>query len=201
MGKEEILIEIEEAVAYADLVELDRLFDLYLGMETEDEASKTLAMILYSNYNTFSENNTVRMMEMIIRKCSNLATLRASENFLFRISVLRGSVKLYNCFIKEGIEPFLLNFELEDRENYYSKLAGVAEMLTNVLFKKYSQYARGIDYNGAFEGDEGSKEVLLVNKEDYELMDDIIEKYNTIVGRRDIIKNLIKRSGQKWQCS
>lgn len=201
MGKEEILMEIEEAVVYADLVELDRLLDLYLSIETEDEASKTLAMILYSNYTTFKENHTVRMMEILIRKSSNLATLRESENFLFRIAVLRGSVKLYNCFIREGIEPFLSEREPEAREDYYSKLAAVAEMLSGVLFKKYSRYVKGVDFHGAIEAAEGNKELIMVNRDDYELMDDIVEKYNTIVGRRDIIKNLIKRSGQKWQCS
>jgi hypothetical protein len=37
----------------------------------------------------------------------------------------------------------------------------------------------------------------LIHQEDYEIIDDIIEKYNTIIGRRDILNDLNKRAGME----
>jgi len=34
--------------------------------------------------------------------------------------------------------------------------------------------------------------VVLINREDYEIMDDVVEKYNAIIGRRDILRDLNK---------
>lgn len=50
-----------------------------------------------------------------------------------------------------------------------------------------------MDFNGVFARYEKDNSIALIHQEDFEIMDDVVEKYNSIVGRRDILADLEKR--------
>lgn len=189
----EILAEVEERMAECDVQGLaDSVVELLQHL-SEEEASKELSMLLYKRYTTFKEESTARLMEVIIRTRPQLALLKFPENFFFRVAVLRGSMELYQCYIEEAILPYLEDKNEDEIFNCYSDLYGVADQLNEVFFPKFVKCIKGMDFNGAFAVHEDNENVVLVNREDYEIMDEVVEKFNTIIGRRDIVKDLNDR--------
>jgi len=195
MNKEQIIFEIDKFINESDINRFKSSLDQLLKLVSDEEASKILAEIIYKNYTTFRADSLAKIMEISIRRQPNLAILKHPENYLFRAALLRGSSELYECYIEEAVQPFLSNAASEEHDEHYSELLDVAENLTEVFFEKYPKCKKGLDYNGAFSRHENNDGVLLVNVEDYELMEDVIEKYNTIIGRRDIIKDLMTKVG------
>ena len=189
----EILAEVEERMAECNVQGLaDSVVELLQHL-SEEEASKELSMLLYKRYTTFKEESTARLMEVIIRTRPQLALLKFPENFFFRVAVLRGSMELYQCYIEEAILPYLEDKNEDEIFNCYSDLYGVADQLNEVFFPKFVKCIKGMDFNGAFAVHEDNENVVLVNREDYEIMDEVVEKFNTIIGRRDIVKDLNDR--------
>lgn len=69
--------------------------------------------------------------------------------------------------------------------------------LANLIIEKSiieEKYSGGID---AFTKDEKNPNAVLINQEDYEKMKDVVDKFNTVIGRRDIMKALIMKAGMK----
>lgn len=193
MDKEGLLLAIQESIQDTDRTNLGILLDDYLRDETTNEASRTLSVMLYNKYTTFKAEATAALMETIIRKDPALALVQGAENFLFRVAVLRGSMELYECFMEEAMEDFLAEKDEDEHAEFLFSLSDTAEKLSEVFFDKYVKAIKGMDFNGAFGNYENNENVLLINHEDYELMDEVVEKYNTIIGRRDIIKDLQSR--------
>lgn len=195
--KDEILSEIEECMVRCDTGELVMNVERLLTVTDEEDASKELGVLLYKRYTTYKEESTAALMATIISVNPNLALLKFPENFLFRIAMLRGSVALYECYIEEAIEPYLEGKSEDDTQDCYSELYTTAELLTETFFPKYVKCIKGMDFNSAFlPDDDDNGNLLFINKEDFELMDEVVEKYNTIVGRRDIVKDLSDRMSQ-----
>jgi len=134
------------------------------------------------------------LMQMILQDNPNLAQLKFPENYFFRLAVLKGSMDLYECFIEEAVEPFLKGKDEDEQAEYYLELFLVASNLNDHFFPQYVPCVKGMDFNGAFGVDENNPAVSLIHTEDYEILDDVVEKYNTIIGRRDILKNLEERT-------
>jgi len=195
MSAEQILNEINECIYNSDVNSLANNIDIITELLSDEEVSKELSMLLFQNYTSFKADALAKMMEIIIRKRPELALLKHPENFLFRVAIIKGSFELYECYIEEAVEPFLANQDADEQEMYYLDLMTTTESLSEAFFPQYESCKKGLHYNGAFGTAEDNPNVLLINRDNYEVMEDVMEKYNTIVGRRDIIQDLNKRAG------
>jgi hypothetical protein len=193
MEKEAILVEIEDCLIRCDAKNLLLNVEELLKVTTEEDASMELSQQLFTRYNTFRADAIAKLMETIIRKYPNLAMLGFPANYFFRLAIVRGSVDLYECYIEEVIEPFLVGKTEDEITECYLDLYSVAEKLTESFFPHYVRCVKGMDFNGTFSRYEKDNNIALIHQEDFEIMDDVVEKYNTILGRRDILIDLEKR--------
>ena len=134
------------------------------------------------------------ILQIVIHSNPNLALLKSSENHLFRLVVIKGSMDLYECFLEEAIEPFLKDKNEDEQLDCYLDLYTVAIQLNDYFFSQYTACVKGIDFNGVFGDHDENPSISLINTEDFEILDDVVEKFNTTIGRRDIIKDLEERS-------
>ena len=193
MKKEEILEGIDDCMLRCDAKGLADNVDELLKVLKQEEACYELANRLFARYTTYKADSTAKLMEVIIRQKPRLAMLKFPENDMFRAAILRGSMDLYECYIQEAIEPFLKGKSEGKSLECYVDLSLVAEKLVEEFFPEYVRCVKGMDFNGAYMRSVDNPNAVLINHEDYEIMDEVVEKYNTILGRRDILKDLIKR--------
>jgi hypothetical protein len=108
--------------------------------------------------------------------------------------MITGSVDLFECFTEEAIEPHLKVASKLEHTAYYTKLLHLGVQLNKMFTDQYQILIKGRDFNGAFGTDENNENVKKINQEDYEIMNDIVDKYNTIIGRINIIKALMAKA-------
>jgi hypothetical protein len=195
MKIEKILAEINECIQNYDLTSLDKNLDLFLKDTSDEFACQQLAQILGNNYTQYKSDGLAKVLENIIKKRKSLALINHPFNYLFQTIVSTGSIEMYECFIEEAAIPFLSNVDPEEHELYYMELLGTAQELTDKLFNDNKKCIKGKHYNGAFSKLEENENIVLINEQDYIIIEDVVERYNTIVGRRDIIKDLNNRGG------
>lgn len=194
MNKEELFEKLEDCYNYGDQQGILKNIQEYQKVVTEEEACKDLSEYIYYKFTTYKADAMAGLMQMIIQDNPNLAQLKFPENYFFRLAVLKGSMDLYECFIEEAVEPFLKGKDEDEQADYYLELFMVATKLNDFFFPQYTACVKGMDFNGAFGVYENDTAVSLIHTEDYEILNDVVEKYNTIVGRRDILKNLEERA-------
>ena len=193
MNKAEVLLKIEDCMVRCDASGLGKNVEELLKLTNDEDACMELSKRLFNRYNTFKADSTAKLMEIIIRKNPKMAMIKFPENYLFRLCVIRGSMDLYECYIEEVVEPFLVGKTEDEITECYLDLYSVAEKLTESFFPHYVRCVKGMDFNGAFSRYEKDNSIALIHQEDFEIMDDVVEKYNTILGRRDILIDLEKR--------
>ena len=193
MSKENISHEMDESLKYADLAgfkeQVDKLFTKY----TQKEVSEFIGEFIYKRYTTYKADSMARLLEIVIAKDPNIININHPDNPFFKLSVIKGSLELYNCFMEVGLQPFLKDKDEDFAFDYLTELELVARELNDTFFPQYVKCIKGMDFNGAIRQDAYSNQ-LSINIEDYEILDDVVEKYNTIIGRRDIIADLEERS-------
>lgn len=193
MNKEELFKKLNECINYSDNQGILKNLKDYQKGVSEEEASRDFAEYIYLNYTTFNADAMAGLMQMMIQTNSNLALLKFPENFLFRVVVIKGSLDLYECFIEEAIEPFIKEKGDDEQSDYYIELHSVASNLSDHFFSQYVPCVKGLDFNGIFSIYDNNPNISLINTEDYEILDDVVERYNTIIGRRDILIDLENR--------
>lgn len=165
----------------------------YIDETDLEEACKDIAEFIFSKYTTFNADAMAGFMEIAIKHKPEIAQLRFPENYLFRLAVIKGSKDLYDCFIEEAVEPHLESKNEEESADYYTELLSVAHNLNDHFFPKYVPCVKGMDFNGAFGHNDAAPGISHIHTSDFEIMNDVVEKYNTIIGRRDIIADLEER--------
>ena len=193
MNKTEILTELKDCIERCDTIGLENNVGELLEVTNKEESSHFLSVMLFETYTTFKADSTAKLLEVIIRKQPELAMQNFPANAFFKLAVIRGSMDLYECYIEEAIEPFLHNKTEDKIIDCYGELYSIADDFTEEFFPKYVRCVKGVDFNGAIAPYEKNEDILLINKENYEVMNDVVEKYNTILGRRDILNDLNKR--------
>lgn len=197
MIPQNILDELYNRMDNVDLKGFEQQVKVYLRTTDESTASQDLAELIVTEYRAERADKLAKLMEIIIRCNTNLALINYPENHFFRIVLITGSMDLFECLIEEAIEPHLENSSDEDYREYYTKLLHLGANLVTLFADQYEQQIKGLHYNGSFATDENNPNAVLINKEDYQKITDIVDKFNTITGRRDIMKVLIKKSGMK----
>lgn len=193
MSKEELFEKLNDCYDYGDKQGIIVNIEKYQKNVSEEEASRDLAEYIFLKFTTFKADAMAGLMQIMLKVNPNFALLKFPENYFFRLAVLKGSVHLYQCYVEEAIEPFLNGKDENEISDYYLELYAVASKLNDHFFPQYVPFVKGMDFNGAFGHDENSPTAVLIDSEDYETINDVVEKYNTILGRRDIVKDLEER--------
>jgi len=193
MKVENLFKEMLKGLDRGDFNSIAEKIDELLTVLSDYEASKHLSAMILKEYTTYKSGYLASLMSTIIQRRPELAQVNHPENFLFKLCIVTGSKELYECYIDEAVIPFLQEKDDDEKSEYYMDLLGIAIQYTDLFFPKYAQCIKGEDYNGAFSTSETNPNAVLINREDYETMEDVVEKYNQIVGRRNIIEDLEKR--------
>jgi len=193
MNAEKLFKEMLKGLDRGDFNSIVEKLGELLTVLSDFEASKHLSAMILKEYTTYKSGYLASLMSTIIQRRPELAQVNHPENFLFKLCIVTGSKELYECYIEEAVMPFLEEKEDDEKSEYYLDLLGIAIQYTDLFFPKYVQCIKGMDYNGAFSKADNYPNAVLINREDYETMEDVVEKYNQIVGRRNIIEDLEKR--------
>ena len=196
MISKKIIDKLYDCTDTGDLVGFEMHIREYLKTTDEITASKDLAIFIVNDYTSFKADAMAKLMEVIIRCNPNLALVNFPENHFFRICMVSGSLDLFECFLEEAIEPHLECLDEQEKKEYYTKLLHLGVRLNGIFLDQYSTQIKGVNFNGAFSND--GKGIVKITAEDFEAMDDIVNIYNTMIGRRDIVKVLMTKVGMKF---
>ncbi len=191
MTKAEIFTEMDECLDGASISGFKEQVGNLLKIHNDEEASLIIAQYLMEKYSAFRAEGLATYLEVAIQKRPNLAMVNNPENPHFKLAVIRGSKELYDCYMEEAVQPILANVNSDEHVDYYYELLGVAEKMDEMIFENYEPRIKGLHYNGAIPGDQ--PHLVRINKDDYEVMEDLVEQYNGMIGRREILKDLNNR--------
>ena len=186
--KANILQKINGYIVNCTLSGINNEVEKLLTIVSDYEASQELATLFIKNYTLYKADALAAILEIMIHGHKRLALVNGALNPLFRLAIFKGSVDLYECYMEEAIYPFLEDKCEEDKNEYYNKLLCEATTLTNLCFENYKIVRKGIHLNGAMPSDRGG--FVLMAEENYEVMNNLYEHFNAIIGRRDILKHL-----------
>lgn len=187
---EDILASWDEG----DTEALDEQLAALFESQNLTDASAGLAGAMLNRYTTFRASGIALFMEKVIRMKDNIALAHHPENPLFKLCVVTGSPELLDCYLEEAVAPFLKSKSAEKCSEFYFELYITASKMTDAFFEQYTRCVKGMDFNGAFSEQEDAPHIVLIHREDYELMDNVVEGFNRIVGRRDMVERLMKLS-------
>jgi hypothetical protein len=190
MELQELTEALNECLDYGDKTCFSEKIDLLLNQVNEERATELLATYLYNRYTSYKADSIAGLMEIIIRKNLNVGLVNFPDNNLYRVAVLHGSVNLFDCYLEEFCQPFLKKNESIDAVEFYIALVSVVNFYKEKEEEILLPLVKGMDFNGAFGELDEYPNAVLINKEDYEVMNTIVEKYNAIVGRMKILKKL-----------
>lgn len=181
--------QIENCFYNAQISKLPKLIDSLISELGVEEASETYATLLLQKFTHFCADTCAKLMEIAIHTDMKMALAKFPVNPFFRLAIFKGSVDLYECYIEEFIQPLLArNIEEEKNFDIYLDLHTIAIQIADDCHNNYHRVIKGMDYNGAFQSEKTG--LLLINEEDFEIMNALCENYNSIIGRRDILQDL-----------
>ncbi|HCM34661.1 hypothetical protein [Chryseobacterium sp.] len=187
--------KIEKCFYDAQISELPMLIETLISEYGIEKASEKYAELLLKKFTHFSADTCAKLMEIAIHTDMRIALAKFPVNPLFRLAVFKGSVDLYECYLEEFIQPLLArNTDEEKNFDIYLDLHTIAIQIAEDCHNNYHRVIKGMDYNGAFKGEKSG--LLLINEEDFEIMNALCENYNSIIGRRDILQDLEKKMNE-----
>ena len=182
MTKEEIIKEMYHCFDAADFTCFEEQVNNYLEICDEKIASEDLATFLLTEYTSAKSDFIAQLMEVVIRCNPNLALINFPENHFFKIAMVSGSMDLFDCYIVDVVEPHLENASEEECKEYYNELLKLGVKMNRLFSDQYQLKIKGFDFNGAFTVNPDTG-IASIHKEDFDIMDDIVNRYNTIVVR------------------
>lgn len=156
------------------------------------EVAETLAEVLMESYWTRRSDTFAKFLEIFLRLKPEPESVGGPAGPVFRLCIFTGSFHMYECFLEEFVDIHYEGRE-EEKEDYLMELYTMAEQLSNYLFDNYQQSVQGMHWNGPFGSVEDREDLVILNSEDYEIMRALVENFNRIVGRRDILADLAER--------
>ena len=193
MTDKHILLQIEHCADTNDLQGFEKQVDQLLAITNEASASQLLSAFLMNQYTTATANSCVQFLEIILNKNPELALVNLPDNSFFQVAIVRGSFELYQCYRDEALESYLYDKTSDEAYQCYLSLNTVADRYNTMIFERLSQYIKGKDYKGAVASNDKDPSLSLIKNNDLDFMERIIEYYNGILGRRDILKDIETR--------
>jgi len=189
----QILIKLEKCADNKDLKGFNSLVEELLMVTDITNASLLLSEFILNKHTTFNANATAKLLEVILNSNEELGMIGFPDNCFFQAAVLKGSKELYECYMEEVIESYLYDKTEDQAFNCYMNLNTIAERYNDLIFERIPKYIKGKDFKSAVSKYEKDTDLVLIAEDDIEIMEKVIENYNGILGRRDILKDLEAR--------
>jgi hypothetical protein len=106
MTKEEIYSEMDDCLKDGSLSCFEEQVDRVLKHFDTREASTILAFYISKNFTTYKADGMAGLLQTMIRKDPALAQINHPDNPMFNLTIICGSVDLYECYMEEAVEPF-----------------------------------------------------------------------------------------------
>ena len=189
----QILSKIEKCAGTNDLQGFSSYIDELLLITDVTNASLLLSAFLLNRHTTSNSKDTAKLLEIILNSNEELAMINFPDNCFFQTAVLKGSMELYECYMEEAIESYLYDKSEDEAYTCYMNLNTIAERYNDLIFDRIPKYIKGKDFKSAVSKYEKDPNLVLIDAEDVAIMEKVIENYNGILGRRDILKDLEAR--------
>ncbi|MDD3877486.1 MAG: hypothetical protein PHT69_12775 [Bacteroidales bacterium] len=170
MKPEEIFRKLYDSLPMLDKELLAQL----MSKKNISESSKLFTELFKNSITTYKTDDLEFLLSEILKIEPKLAQVNFPANHLFRLAVISGSFDLYRGFIKYGIEPFLKDKSIDEKQDYFFELNMVAQKISDDLFPKYNQVFKGMHYNSAFARHETNPDILLIMPEDNDVYEDCL---------------------------
>ncbi len=189
----QILSKIEKCAGTNDLQGFSSYIDELLLVTDVTNASLLLSAFLLNRHTTSNSKETAKLLEIILNSNDELAMINFPDNCFFQAAVLKGSMELYECYMEEAIESYLYDKSEDEAYTCYMNLNTIAERYNDLIFDRIPKYIKGKDFKSAVSKYDKDPNLVLIDENDVAIMEKVIENYNGILGRRDILKDLEAR--------
>ncbi len=189
----QILSKIEKCAGTNDLQGFSSYIDELLLVTDVTNASLLLSAFLLNRHTTSNSKETAKLLEIILNSNDELAMINFPDNCFFQAAVLKGSMELYECYMEEAIESYLYDKTEDEAYTCYMNLNTIAERYNDLIFERIPKYIKGKDFKSAVSKYDKDPNLVLIDENDVAIMEKVIENYNGILGRRDILKDLEAR--------
>ncbi len=189
----QILSKLEKCAGTNDLQGFSSYIDELLLVTDVTNASLLLSAFLLNRHTTSNSKETAKLLEIILNSNDELAMINFPDNCFFQAAVLKGSMELYECYMEEAIESYLYDKSEDEAYTCYMNLNTIAERYNDLIFDRIPKYIKGKDFKSAVSKYDKDPNLVLIDENDIEIMEKVIENYNGILGRRDILKDLEAR--------
>ena len=189
----QILSKIEKCAGTNDLQGFSSYIDELLLVTDVTNASLLLSAFLLNRHTTSNSKDTAKLLEIILNSNDELAMINFPDNCFFQTAVLKGSMELYQCYMEEAIESYLYDKTEDEAYTCYMNLNTIAERYNDLIFDRIPKYIKGKDFKSAVSKYEKDPNLVLIDENAVAIMEKVIENYNGILGRRDILKDLEAR--------
>ena len=189
----QILSKIEKCAGTNDLQGFSSYIDELLLVTDVTNASLLLSAFLLNRHTTSNSKDTAKLLEIILNSNDELAMINFPDNCFFQAAVLKGSMELYECYMEEAIESYLYDKTEDEAYTCYMNLNTIAERYNDLIFERIPKYIKGKDFKSAVSKYDKDPNLVLIDENDVAIMEKVIENYNGILGRRDILKDLEAR--------
>jgi predicted phosphohydrolase len=190
-----IVAELRRSIKENRKDDFEKQFKILLTEVAEDKAAEILSEIISKQYTRMNADYLAIFLEIALKQDFNIAIESHPTNQIFALVIIKGSIDLWDCYKEVGIEPHLTNLTAADQQIFYKELLKIAANLNESIIGDYNELVKGRHYNGAFGEDQTYENAVLINIEDYRRMEEVVEAFNSIIGRRNILKDLMKKSG------
>jgi hypothetical protein len=189
----QVLSKLEKCADKKDLKGFNSLIDELLLVTDINNASLLLSAFLLNRHSTANSKDTAKLLEIILSSDVEFAMINFPDNCFFQTAVLKGSMELYECYMEGAIESYLYDKSEDEAFDCYMNLNTIAERYNDLIFDRIPKYIKGKDFKSAVSKFDKDSDLVLIAEDDIEIMERVIENYNGILGRRDILKDLEKR--------
>ncbi len=160
------------------------------------EAASLIAELFMQRFDNLKPDDLEWLLKEILSVKPELATVEIPYNPIFMTTIIHGVFDVYRGYIEHGVQAYLKDKGNDDKIDCYNDLSITAQQISDDLFPRYNQYFRGMHYNTSFLKLEDKPHIHLINEEDVGFYENIVSQYNAIIGRREIIDDLNRRTDE-----
>ncbi len=171
-----------------------KLLNQLIKDKESKEAATLIAELFMQRFDNGKPDDLEWLLKEILSIKPELATAEIPYNPIFVATIIHGVFDVYRAYIEHGIHAYLEDKDTDDEIDCYNDLSITAQQLSDDLFLEYNQYFKGMHYNTAFKRLEEHPHIYLIAGEDVVAYENIVKQFNSIIGRRDIIDDLNRRT-------
>jgi len=191
MTKESIIESLYDCLKQADPEHfIAYQVENYINFSNIQTASIDLSAFLAFQYDHDKEEDLATIMHLMLRANRDIGLINFPENNFFKIALTTGSFELFDVYLMQVVSYYLENKSIEEWKSCYTKLLKKAIDLNQLFMTQYDFVIKGIDYQLP---EKLENNHLILSNKDHEEMQDTIDKFNKIVGRKKIMDELVDR--------